>query len=291
LSQVTFGHATISHGVNAGVLGVSFGQNYNTLYPNIIDQLYLQNITTTRAFGVALSAESEPPDSGVVTFGGVDTKKFKGNLYTAPILPPSLLDATYHFRVQLDAVALNGKTYAGSQTQAIFDTGTSLSTLPQSVVSQIVSDLHGQFNSSVNLYFAPCGQSGTLSFTFGNMTIDINVSDFMLDTGQNQCILGVSPSTTGESILGDSFLRSVYTVFDIDTPAVHFAQYVNCGSNEQPIPGPNAISNFVGECTATTMATATTTATATATATAKKSGATGLTVPGLWLGPVLLLLA
>ena len=38
-------------------------------------------------------------------------------------------------------------------------------------------------------------------------------------------------------------------VFDMDTPALHFAHYANCGTNLQEIPtGKNAAAQFEGEC-------------------------------------------
>lgn len=38
-------------------------------------------------------------------------------------------------------------------------------------------------------------------------------------------------------------------VYDMDTPAIHFAHYANCGTNLQEIPeGKNAAAQFKGEC-------------------------------------------
>ena len=38
-------------------------------------------------------------------------------------------------------------------------------------------------------------------------------------------------------------------VYDMDTPAIHFAHYANCGTNLQEIPtGDNAAARFKGEC-------------------------------------------
>ena len=35
----------------------------------------------------------------------------------------------------------------------------------------------------------------------------------------------------------------------MDSPSIHFAHYVNCGSNLQTIPkGKNAAASFIGEC-------------------------------------------
>lgn len=41
----------------------------------------------------------------------------------------------------------------------------------------------------------------------------------------------------------------ILAVFDMDTPALHFAHYANCGTNLQEIPtGDNAAARFEGEC-------------------------------------------
>lgn len=157
--------------------------------------------------------------------------------------------------VQLDSVALSksgssSKTYSNSQFPVFFDTGATLSYLPSAVVDSIGTDLGGQIDSSVNMYVVPCSSKGTLDFTFGGYTVKVPLSEFIWEVGTNACVLGADKASDGKSfLLGDSFLRSTYVVFDQETPALHFAPYVNCGSNLQKIPlGNNAAASFTGEC-------------------------------------------
>ncbi|KAG7111807.1 Candidapepsin-8 like protein [Verticillium longisporum] len=92
---------------------------------------------------------------------------------------------------------------------------------------------------------------GSIDFTFDGYTVKVPLEEFIWDVGQNTCVLGADSADDGSYILGDSFLRSVYTVFDMDTPALHFAPYVNCGTNLQMIPaGANETQKFTGECDA-----------------------------------------
>jgi len=236
-----------------GIMGVSFGNGYNIEYNNVIDEMVAQKVINTPAFGVALGAKNEASNSGVITFGGVDTKKYSGALHNSPILGPQNGEDLYRFWIQMDSVGHNGKTYAKSQFPVFFDTGSTLSYLPASVMSNLVSDLSGQLDSSSGLYLVPCGQKGSLSFTFGNFTVNVDLSEFIWDVGQGQCVLGASEADDGDYLLGDSFLRSVYAVFDMtpSAPAIYFAQYVDCGTNEQVIPaGQGAAAGFQGECTA-----------------------------------------
>lgn len=246
-----FGYATNSVDLNMGILGLSFGENYNLAYPNFVDELLLQNVTASRAFGVALGDKSEPTNSGLIAFGGVDTRKFSGKLHTSPILGPQNGERLYRYWVQLDSITLSGKRYSGSSFPVFFDTGATLSYLPDSIISQLASDLRGRRDAASGLYIVPCGQTGSIDFAFGDATIRVPLDEFIWTVGPGQCVMGADAGSDGSFLLGDSFLRSAYVVFDVDSPALHFAQYVNCGTNLQAIPaGKNAAAGFTGECTA-----------------------------------------
>lgn len=91
-----FGVAIASSSLNVGILGLSFGGNNsqernssagNLNYNNFVDELYLQGVTQSRAFSIALGS-ADSPDDGVIIFGGIDTSKFGGSLHTVPILDP-----------------------------------------------------------------------------------------------------------------------------------------------------------------------------------------------------------
>jgi len=260
LTDVQFGIATASQGLNEGILGLGFGEGSNTNYPNFVDALFNQKQTNTKAFSVALGSV-DADNGGVVIFGGVDTKKFSGKLVSNPILSPQDGDSVVRYWVQMDSISLNSSslgshTYNGSDTPVVLDTGSSLSVLPSTVVDAMVSDFQAQLDSSSGLYFVPCdvarSNDGTVNFAFGDATISVPIGDFIWQASDTQCVLGTqaADSSTGiTALLGDTFLRSAYVVFDQTNSEILMAQYENCGQDEQAIPtGSSGASSFTGGC-------------------------------------------
>ncbi|KAK1997437.1 eukaryotic aspartyl protease [Colletotrichum falcatum] len=257
LSDTIFGYATDSTELSRGILGLSFGEAYNnTGYPTVLEEMKAQKVIESLTMGIALGTKQEKTGSGLISFGGVDTKKFSGNLHTSPVLGPQNGENLYRYWVQLASVGLSksgssSKTYSNTKFPVFFDTGATLSYFPSALVDQLGSDMGGSLNSDINMYVVPCSTRGTIDFTFGDYTIKVPLSEFIWQVGDNTCVLGADKTTDNTYLLGDSFLRSTYVVFDQETPALHFAPYVNCGSNLQMIPlGDNAAAKFTGECQA-----------------------------------------
>lgn len=62
------------------------GKGFNINYNNLVDELYDQGITYSRVFSVALGTK-DAGNRGTVIFGGIDTKKYSGNLIELRNLP------------------------------------------------------------------------------------------------------------------------------------------------------------------------------------------------------------
>lgn len=88
LEGVQFGVASESTYMSHGILGLSFGKGNNMNYNSFVDELVAQEVIDTRTIGIALGAKEEEANSGLITFGGVDTKKYVGDLHSAPVLGP-----------------------------------------------------------------------------------------------------------------------------------------------------------------------------------------------------------
>lgn len=259
VTDAQFGVATQSEDLNEGILGLGWGKGFNLDYSNFIDVLADEKVTNSRAFSVALGSVSAN-NGGVLIFGGVDTKKFTGPLVSNKILGPQGGEALNRYWIQLTSIALSksgssSKQYANSQMPIVLDSGSTLSYLPASIVSAMASDFGGTFDSSSQLYQVPCSQatasSGSVDFTFGQATIKVPFNEFIWQYSSSLCILGVGPISDSDSgttaLLGDTFMRSAFVVFDQTTATISMAQYLNCGENEQAIPATGA-GNFTGEC-------------------------------------------
>lgn len=258
LTKVQFGKATASEDLSEGILGIGFGNGVNLNYSNFIDALQEQGVTNTKAFSVGLGTSSTA--GGSVVFGGVDTKKFSGSLASLDIESPTRGD------IQRYAVALSSISFSNSSgtskfsdsslTGVVLDTGSSLCELPTDVVESMASTLGAEEDEQSGLLLVDCSlmtDSNTMDFAFSGVTISVPMTSFILQDG-NYCILGVQALQSGSGItalLGDTFLRSAYVVFDQTNMKIGMAQYENCGTNEQAIPtGSDGATGFTGECTA-----------------------------------------
>jgi hypothetical protein len=96
---------------------------------------------------------------------------------------------------------------------------------------------------------ATAKQSGSVDFTFGKLTIKVSYHEFIWEVAPGQCIVGAAPVSGTTPLLGDTFLRSAYVVFDQDNSNIFLAPYKNCGTKEQTLPsGAGAAANITGEC-------------------------------------------
>jgi len=259
MTNVTFGVATSSADLNEGILGLGWGNGVNLAYNNFVDELQAQGVTKTKAFTVALG-NADANNGGVIIFGGVDTKKFSGSLATLKILGPQNGENVARYWVQMDSIGLtqNGKsqTFSGSGSPIVLDSGSSLSYIPSDVLQEMANQLNGQYDRQNQLYIVDCSleqQSGSsVDFTFSGTKISVPFEEFLWNVDGQHCVIGaqaVDPSSGVTALLGDSFLRSAYTVFDQTNNAIYIGQYANCGQNEQSISAGSAgASGFKGEC-------------------------------------------
>ncbi|KAJ2906551.1 acid protease [Zalerion maritima] len=257
ISQQIFGVAVASSELNEGILGLSYGMDVNLDYPNFVDMLYLQNQTNTRAFSIALGSK-DTNIGGTLIFGGVDTKKFTGDLKSADILGPQNGEQLARYWVNLTGVAFtndgDSSAYDMNTVPVVLDSGSTLSYLPEAIVADMATDLDGEWDRTNELYIVPCDtaeKTDTMDFSFGNdITIRVPMYEFIWEAASDICVLGaIGISTLDVALLGDSVMRAGYFVFDQDNGAIHMAQYANCGENEQAIPSDGKATDFSGDCT------------------------------------------
>ncbi|KAG2011374.1 aspartyl protease [Coprinopsis cinerea AmutBmut pab1-1] len=140
----------------------------------------------------------------------------------------------------------------GQQSYAAIDTGTTLIGGPESYISQIFDQIPGSApgtGSFENYYTYPCDTDVTVEMSFGgSQSWTINPADFRLTRLTRDSCLGAffTVTTRGAApswIVGDTFLKNVYSVFRYSPPSVGFAQLssqalaVN-GNTDIPVPTP-----------------------------------------------------
>ncbi|ANB13476.1 Yps1p [Sugiyamaella lignohabitans] len=232
-------------------------------YENVPQLLKTQGHIDTVAYSLWLNDVNA--QSGEILFGAVDHDKYKGTLMTIPLIQsvPGFNQPIERMMVVLSGLSLQDSTgkeslvMAGS-TAALLDSGTTFSYLPNDVVSSLSNALGAEFSEDVGAYLTDCNvQNGNTSliynFSGANITVplseilfevtDNNNNPITFNNGNEACVIGIFPSD--DVILGDSFLRSAFVVYDLDNFEVSIANtnYNSTSSNIEAISGsvPSAV--------------------------------------------------
>ena len=111
---------------------------------------------------------------------------------------------------------------SSGQTLANLDTGTSLAQIPREYADVIYGSIPGaQILRSSGIYIVPCDTKVNLSFIFSGVEYPVHPIDTVAATidDSGTSVICYSGFMFGESgsedfLLGDSFLRNVYSLYD-----------------------------------------------------------------------------
>jgi hypothetical protein len=249
------GNADFTGFDTVGIMGTGFDGNeagavFNGLptYPNIIDELQSQGFINTKAYSLWL--DDRDSSAGSILFGGIDRSKYTGDLIALPIQPDLESGELISFTVALTSINSTGGyvydgnefIYAGAAIPVLLDSGTTLTFLPDDIANTIFAFFN--VNNETSPGNVPCSLNASdesLSFSFGGPsgpTVHVPISELVLDPityengtsskidGEPICFFGISTNFFGSipSILGDTFLRSAYVVYDLDNLLIGIAQ-------------------------------------------------------------------
>ncbi|GAB7340552.1 hypothetical protein MBLNU457_6967t1 [Dothideomycetes sp. NU457] len=249
----------IGYTLNEAILAVPGAEPYVNLPLNMMQSGYIN------ANAYSLWLNDLDASTGSILFGGVDTDKYTGTLEAVPIIKEQGVYA--EFIIGLTAVGMNGNQgsiASNLNTPALLDSGSSLMYLPNNVASEIFAMTGAQYNSQEGAAFIDCAQAynqTTIDFTFSSPTISVSMSELVIVAGvqgnREVCILGIAPADGTTPVLGDTFLRSAYVVYDMQNNEIALAQtnFNATSSNIQEInnatgttggiPGASVVANAV----------------------------------------------
>lgn len=227
-----------------GVLGIGYPINEALVlryrvapYANLPRAMVENGLINTMAYSLWLN--DLDANTGLILFGGVNTGKFHGKLHTLPIIPRNGTYSQFDIALTGFTVTSSGqtKTYNNSGSfpaAALLDSGSSLTYLPDPVVEGLYADLDVTYIPSSGIGVVPCDlarEDIRMNFTFSEPTISVPMDEMVLDVGAGTledgtpaCILGISPAGDGSVVLGDTFLRSAYVVYDLENNEISLAQ-------------------------------------------------------------------
>ncbi|EAQ89703.1 hypothetical protein CHGG_06322 [Chaetomium globosum CBS 148.51] len=212
-----------------GILGLGFSisERASTKYPNIMDEMSNQGLIQSKAYSLYLN--DRRTDAGSLLFGGIDTDKFIGPLEILPLYKPP-----------------GGNYSSFEMAQSIHE---ALSAIHDADLGMtlIDCDSHHLTNPSFHLTFTFTPTS-TITIPLHELILDILPPNYLPPQNQNAhpkstnppstikraCVLGIqstaqfaSRNTDNQAhfaLLGDTFLRSAYVVYDLAHYQIGLAQ-------------------------------------------------------------------
>lgn len=186
------------------------------------------NALPANVFGVWLSRANGAKD-GEINFGAPDTSRFSGSL--------NYIDTDMSnlnvWQIPVGDVLVDGKASGLTGRNAILDTGTTYIFVAPSDADAIFANVQGAtLPSGSDMYNLPCDTTTNISLVLGNVAYEISPADYVgPSVGNGMCythIIGQSAAGDDNTwLLGDTFLRNVYSVFDADQNRIGLGLPVN----------------------------------------------------------------
>ncbi|CDO69168.1 hypothetical protein BN946_scf185042.g70 [Trametes cinnabarina] len=198
--------------------------------------------------------DENPPDEqpgGVMTLGGTNSTLFTGDVEFVPLT--TIGGSPTFWMLELTGATVQGQTVSvptGSAALSAIDTGTTLVGGPSDAVAAIYGAIPGAIPvpSMAGFFQFPCSTNVQVALAFGGKSWPISSADMNLGRiSSNMCVGGIFDLTLGSDVsggggnptwvVGDTFLKNVYTVFRANPAAVGFAQLSDAagGSSAQPL--------------------------------------------------------
>ncbi|EJD47023.1 acid protease [Auricularia subglabra TFB-10046 SS5] len=238
VSGQTFGlidevDADLVGGDIGGLMGLGFQAIAATRSPPLWQNLLEAGQLDAPIMGFALTrnldnaqSSTETNPGGTFTLGGIDNSLFTGEIDYVSLVSPAF------WTLPIRSLTVNGADVPMNSQFGAIDTGTTLIGAPSAIVQQIYSQIGGapgtgQLNG---LWTFDCTSDVIIEMNFGSQTWRIDPRDFAVQqVSRTQCIGGFIDLDLGGSgnaptfIVGDTFLKGVYSVYRFDPPAVGFA--------------------------------------------------------------------
>ncbi|KAI8067483.1 aspartic peptidase domain-containing protein [Gongronella butleri] len=210
-----------------GIFGLAFPPLSYTDIPNtFVETMYAQGQIQEPVLGVWLGKTSDG-GAGEVKFGGVNKDHYSGEIEYL-----NLTEKRY-WQVAFNGIKINNRTFKSTQmSQAIIDTGTTLTILPPNLSKEFHASIPGAQYSDGYGWRVPCNTTSTetVGFLLGNATFTVNVTDMIRERSSakesNLCYSGVAQADSPLIIMGDTFLKNFYSVYDYGNARVGLAPSV-----------------------------------------------------------------
>jgi saccharopepsin len=223
-SAVTTGKA-FAYQPMSGIFGLAYPQIAQGKILPPVNQMIQDKLIDEPIFSMWMEDANTGATGGQILFGGMDESKLSSELTYTNVTKKG------YWQYKLDKIEFNGKVF--QQTggyQAVSDSGTSYIIGVPDVITELANGFGAQ--QSFGTFVVDCMITETpmhVDFTIEGITYQIYAKDLVVELN-GACYLGmiaqdISEATGGvDVILGDSFMRNVYHVFDFGRDRIGMAE-------------------------------------------------------------------
>ncbi|KAL8874155.1 MAG: hypothetical protein Q9174_000460 [Haloplaca sp. 1 TL-2023] len=218
-----------------GILGLGYPGSKPMDFPTAMETIQEADVLPSNILGVNLQRSSDGSRDGQLSFGAPDTTKYEGDLsYTR------IVDDASTWEIPVDDVKVGGKSCGLNGRTAIIDTGFCSQTKSQTSFMLLppldAEELHGKIPNAQHdgeTYTVPCTSDTSIQLVFSGTSYSISPKDYVGDADEDDSatcasnIIGRKPFEANQWLVGDVFLKNVYSVFDYDS------QSIGNGSNKR----------------------------------------------------------
>ncbi|XP_043640943.1 lysosomal aspartic protease [Drosophila teissieri] len=206
-----------------GIIGLAFASISRGI-PTPFDNIIRQGLVKRSMFSVYLRRDGTSQFGGEVIWGGIDRSIYSGCISYVPVSLPAYWQFTVNSVKVMDKLLCIG-------CQAIADTGTSLIVVPLRAYEAFNRALNATDNGEGEA-FVDCStlcQLPNVKLNIGASTYTLTPKDYIYkvqaDDNQTLCLSGFTYLEGNLLwILGDIFLGTVYSVFDVGKEQIGFAK-------------------------------------------------------------------
>lgn len=205
---------------------------FGLAYPDIsekdvvppFDNMLKQQLVTDPVFSVSLSRTPSEQNGGEILFGGINADRYTGDITYAPVSKKG------YWQFSLGSLQVGSKTFLGSPTEVVVDSGSSYVYGPKETVERInkylkaAEPIRGQYRVKCS----KIDKMPKVVFTVGARQFELEAKDYVMQIqfpDKVRCFSGFSNNNGGPLwTLGQVFMRNVYTIFDRGNDRLGFAQ-------------------------------------------------------------------
>lgn len=211
-----------------GILGLGRSTSSSVKAPTFMEAISNGDVLQKNLLGIHLQRNSDGSTDGELNFGTPNTNRYTGNVsYTSTAKDSDL------WEIPIDDIAVDGVKCSFSGKTAIIDTGTSFLLLPPGDAQRIHKLIPGSQQEG-ETFKLPCLASLPVEIIISKITYNIPPKDYLGKpvSGGNLCasnIIGKDTFGPDRWLVGDVFLKNVYTIFDFDQDKIgHYLALLPC---------------------------------------------------------------